>query len=176
MVVSIIAAALTLGSSSGLLSFFATHRLNRRKKPPGVDWSDGPAFANLLPLYIFLGISSSVFQSYLMWLCSTFSNEPTILSRYSGYIEALKALGMITAFGIDSNHIAFLTEEVVYFSLNAAGLTLCVISAFAYTRDTKYGDEECVIVPKAFQCDESSISQVLGTKEMEGIVLNKRES
>jgi len=159
MIASAIATALILGSSAGLLWFLATHSLNRHQKAPGVDWSDGHAFTALLIPYIFVGCSSSIFQTYLMWLCSTFSNEPTILSRYSGYIEALKALGLVTAFGIDSNHTPFLTEEAIYFPLNVVGIALCVISALRYARDTKYGDEKFVIVPKAFDLDESSTSR-----------------
>jgi hypothetical protein len=156
MITSVIAAALILGSSTGLLWFIATHNLKRHETAPGVDWGDGHAFTSLLIPYIITGCSASVFQSYLMWLCSSFSNEPTILSHYSGYIEALKALGLIVAFGIDSNQVSFLTEEAVYCSLSVIGIVFCIISAIRYTKDTKYVDEQFAIVPKAFWTDKRS--------------------
>ena len=111
-----------------------------------------------------------------MWLCSTFSNEPSNLSRYSGYIEGLKALGLVVAFGIDSNHIAFLTEGAAYFSMMIAGLLLCLISALTYTKDTKYGDEEFVIIPEVFEVDQSSLVSGPEVEKSETTVVVQEES
>ena len=140
-----------VGSYAGLLWFVTSHDLNRHRKPPQIDWDDGSASAKLLIIYIVLGFSTSVFQAYLPWLCSTFSNEPNILGRYSGYVEGMKGLGIITAFTIDSNQISFLREVAAYFSLTVAGIALCGLSTLVYTRDTRYGDERLVVVPKAFE-------------------------
>jgi hypothetical protein len=108
-----------------------------------------------------------------MWLCSTFSNEPALLSHYSGYIEALEDTGLITAFGIDSNHISFLIEQIFYFSLSVVGLLLCVLSAVLYIKGTKYGDEQCVIVPKAFQLNESSANQDFAAHTLEIVIIKE---
>jgi hypothetical protein len=115
MIASALTAAFILGPHSGLLSFLCTHNLDRDKAAPGVDLKDGSDFTELLILYIFLGFTSYIFQNYLLWLLATFTNNLTVLSRYSGYVEALKALGLITAFAIDSNRTPFLTEEASYF-------------------------------------------------------------
>lgn len=66
-------------------------------------------------------------------------------------MEALRALGFAVAFGIDSNSVPFLTEAAAYFSLAMVGLILCVFSAIKYTRDSRYGEEEDVVVPEAFE-------------------------
>ncbi|KAE9369253.1 MFS general substrate transporter [Stipitochalara longipes BDJ] len=146
-------AALLLGSHSGLLWFLATHTINRQKAPFGIDWSDGNAFGNLLVVYIFVGFSSNVFQNYLLWLLATFTNDPTVLSLFSGYIEALKAMGVLTSFAIDSKRTSFLTEEISYFALNVVGLVVCTVSAVLYTRDSIYEEERSMIVPSLFQVE-----------------------
>lgn len=142
---------LVVASFSGLFWFLASHDIDRRKKPKGVDWAEGSAFTNLLVLYIIMGFSTNVFYGYIMWLCSTFTNDPLILSRYSGYIEGMKALGLIVAFAIDSNKVPFLTEAAAYFSLAVIGIALCGLSARKYTQHTRYGEENTVIVPRAFE-------------------------
>jgi phage shock protein PspC (stress-responsive transcriptional regulator) len=146
-----VAVIFLIGTWSGIFSFLMTHELDRAKKARGVDWSDGPKFAGLLVIFIFLGSSWAILLGYIQWLCSTFSNEPSKLGRFSGYMEALRALGLAVAFGIDSNSVPFLTEAAAYFSLTVVGLILCVFSAIKYTRDSRYGEEEDVIVPEAFE-------------------------
>jgi MFS family permease len=144
MVAAALVATLLIGSHSGLLFFLATNSQNRHKVPLGIDWNDGSSFFNLLVIYIFIGFSSYMFQNYVLWLLATFTNDPTVLSLYSGYVEALKALGVITAFAIDSRKTPFLTEEISYFSLIVVGLVFCTVSAIRYTRDTNYEEESSV--------------------------------
>ena len=55
------------------------------------------------------------------------------------------------AFGIDSHSVPFLTEAAMYFSLGMAGLILCVVAAIMYTKESRYGEEDNVIVPEAFE-------------------------
>jgi hypothetical protein len=131
--------------------FLASHDLDRNKKPWGVDWNDRHNLVALLPIYICIGCCWAMFQGYIQWLVATFSNEPSRLGRFSGYLESLRALGFAVAFGIDSNSVAFITEAAAYFSLTIAGLILCGVSAYLYTMETEYGKEEDVIVPEAFE-------------------------
>jgi hypothetical protein len=150
MIASVFTAAFILGPHSGLLSFLGTHNLNRHKPGFTIDWNGGRDFTELFFPYMCLGFTSYLFQNYLLWLLATFTNDPTVLSRYSGYVEASKALGLIVAFAIDSNKTPFLTEEISYFSMNVVGMILCIIACVLYTTDTKYGEEETVIVPREF--------------------------
>ena len=162
MILAALVAALLLGSHAGLLWFLAKHTINRHKASFGIDWSDGSAFGHLLVIYIFIGFSSYVFQNYLLWLLATFTNDSAVLSLFSGYVEALKAMGVITAFAIDSHRTSFLTEEVSYFTLNVVGLVLCIVSAILYTRDSHYEEEQSVIVPSLNQ--EETLSQQIPEK------------
>lgn len=163
IIAAALVAALLIGSHSGLIFFLASHDINRHKHPIGIDWSDGNSFSSLLVIYIFLGFSSYVFQNYLLWLLATFSNDPSVLSRFSGFVEALKALGVITSFAIDSERTQFLTEEVAYFSLNVVGLGLCTVSAILYTQDTVHESESDIIAPSLIQPAMSPESSHLGT-------------
>ncbi|KAE9381157.1 hypothetical protein N431DRAFT_322617, partial [Stipitochalara longipes BDJ] len=156
MIASAIMAVIILGPHSGFLAFLSNHNLNRHASRSVVDWKEGNPFTKLFFPYICLGFTSYIFQNYLIWLLATFTNEPTVLSRYSGYVEATKALGLIVANAVDSKKTPFLTEEITYLSLNVAGLVLCIISTIFYTTDTKYGEEESVIIPRDFLFPENS--------------------
>lgn len=160
MILAAMVAALLIGSHSGLLFFLATHSIDRHKAPLGVDWNHGSEFVSLLVIYIFIGFSSYVFQNYILWLLATFTNDPTVLSLFSGYVEALKALGVMSSFAIDSKHTPFLIEEISYFSLNVVGLVLCFVSAILYTRDKNYEEESSISVSSLSEQDrrDESIS------------------
>ena len=144
-----------IGPWAALFSFLSNHDLNRHGKAMGVDWSDGSTFSTFFVIYIFLGFSCSVFLSYVQWLCSTFSNEPWTLGRFSGYIEALRAAGLVTFFAVDSDSVPFFKEAGVYFSLLMGGSTLSLFAAYRYTKDSRYGEEERVVVPAAFEVSEN---------------------
>ena len=92
-------------------------------------------------IYVFVGFTGYAYQNYLLWLLATFTNDPAVLSLFSGYGEGLKALGVITSLAIDSKKTAFLTEEITYFSLCVVGLALAIVSAVRYTRVTNYEQE-----------------------------------
>lgn len=154
-----VAAVFTIGSWAALLWFLSSRNLDRSKKPWGTDWSAGSSFAGPLSIYVFVGCTWALFQGYIQWLASTFSNEPKKLGRFSGYMEALRALGFAVAFGIDSNSVPFLTEAAAYFALIMAAIILCAISASRYTKDTKYGSEEGVIVPVRFEAGQEWVSE-----------------
>jgi hypothetical protein len=47
--------------------------------------------------------------------------------------------------------------------MNVVGLILAIISAVLYTKDTKYGAEESVIVPRKFHPEEN-----LASADLEG--------
>lgn len=169
LIASAFVAALIIGSHSGLLSFICTHNLDRHHLPPRVDWNDGDKFARPLVIYIFLGFTSYIFQNYLLWLLATFTNDPAVLSRYSGYVEALKSLGLIVAFGIDSHRTAFLTEEITYLTLLLVGTLLCVVSAVLYTRDTEMGDENSAFAPGDSEAQGYSQSRESETSSTEKV-------
>jgi hypothetical protein len=173
--ISCIVSALILGSHSGLVSFLATHAIDRKMKPLSIDWTSGGAFTGLLVVYIFVGISSYVFQNYLLWLLATFTQDPSTLSNYSGYVEALKALGVIVSLSIDSKHTAFLTEEIFYFSLLVAGTVLCILSSLRHARDVDLEEDESVIPPSLLMTEESLSSDSMASRieQVEVIAISK---
>jgi hypothetical protein len=135
---------------SALLPYLVSSRLDRSKKPNPVDWTDGTMFSTPFVIYSFLGLSWTLFQGYIIWVVSTFSNEPSKLSRFNGFIEAMRGLGFAISFGIDSNSVAFLIEAATYFPLLIVGLVSCVLSTAWYMTNTEYGNEEKVVVPADF--------------------------
>ncbi|KAF4883541.1 putative membrane protein [Colletotrichum fructicola] len=138
------------GTWIALLAFLASNDFDRAGPVIGIDWTDGRRFAGPFVLYMFLGASYPIFQNFLIWVYSTFSNEPRTLGRYSGYFKGVQAFGTATAFGIDSRYVSFLHQAIVYAGLMLGGLGLASVSVYTYTSDTTYGQEEGVVVPEAF--------------------------
>lgn len=136
-------------------------RVDRSGASPGIDWSDGTTFAGPFVIYIFFGACYPLFQNYHHWLYSTFSNEPHVLARYSGYFKGFQAWGTATAFGIDSHLTPFVTEAAAFFSLMIAGLTLSMTSSYLNTTNTNYGNEAGVVIPVVFE-KEHPLSIIVG--------------
>ncbi|RDW74206.1 hypothetical protein BP5796_07648 [Coleophoma crateriformis] len=151
MVAGCLVATVIGGTFIAMLVFLSHNRLDRSGSSRGVDWTDGTSFAGPFVIYIFFGACYPLFQNYHHWLYSTFSNEPHVLARYSGYFKGFQAWGTATAFGIDSHLTPFLTEAAAFFSLMMAGLALSVTSAYLNTTNTNYGKENGVVVPEAFE-------------------------
>lgn len=138
------------GTWIALLAFLASNDFDRAGPVIGIDWTDGRRFAGPFVLYMFLGASYPMFQNFLIWVYSTFSNEPRTLGRYSGYFKGVQAFGTATAFEIDSRYVPFLHQAIVYATLMLGGLGLASVSVYRYTSDTRYGQEEGVVVPEKF--------------------------
>lgn len=147
---SLIVALSTIGPWAALLWYLTTHDLDRRQSPPTVDWTNS-ASISLLLIFGFLGFSWATYQVFTSWLLATFSNDPDVLSRYSGYLEAVRSTGFAVAFGIDSGKTPFLTEAIAYFSLTMSGLALEVVAAKLFTTNSEYGREDNVVIPTAFE-------------------------
>jgi hypothetical protein len=153
MVAGSVVATFIAGTFIAMLAFLSHNRerLNRHSTAPGIDWSDGTTFAGPFVIYIFFGACYPLFQNYHHWLYSTFSNEPHILARYSGYFKGFQAWGTATAFGIDSHLTPFLTEAATFFAMMMAGLALSTTSSYLNTTNTNYGTETGVVVPEVFE-------------------------
>ncbi|KAJ5620285.1 hypothetical protein N7510_004269 [Penicillium lagena] len=135
------------GTWIAMLSFLGTHKINRHDPPPGNDWSNA-AFGGPFVIYMFLGACYPIYQNFHQWAYSTFSNEPHVLGRYSGYFKGVQAWGTAVAFGIDSHEVPFIHEAAAYCSLMMAGLALTAVSIYRNTLNTRYGMEEGVAIPK----------------------------
>lgn len=138
------------GTWIAMITFLAVNRIDRND-PRGVDWTDGSAFAGPLVIYMFFGMCYPLFQNFHHWLYSSFSNEPHVLGRYSGYFKGVQAFGTATAFGIDSNHTSLITMAAVYFPLMMVGLSLSAISAYKFVTNTNYGKEAGVVIPAVIE-------------------------
>lgn len=133
-----------------MMTFLSVNHVDRNDKPEAVDWTDTGRFAGPFVIYILFGACYPIFQNFHHWTYSTFSNEPHVLGRYSGYFKGAQAFGTATAFGIDTHGVQFIREAGAYFGMMIVGLALSMVSVYLYTTDTKYGEEEGVVVPEQF--------------------------
>lgn len=159
------------GTWIAMITFLSVNKIDRND-PRGVDWTDGSTFAGPLVIYMFFGMCYPLFQNFHHWLYSTFSNEPHILARYSGYFKGVQAFGTATAFGIDSRKTPLINMGAAYFPLMMVGLTLSTISAVKYTTNTNYGKEAGVIVPAIVE-REMGVNTDDGTLEIAGVAVSQ---
>lgn len=145
---------------STLLWYLSTHNHSRTKVPNLIDWKTSGAAA-LLIIFTFLGLSWGTYQVYTQWLIFVFSNDPATLSQYSGFYQMIKFVGLAIAFGLDSRSTPFLTEAIVYSSVMASGSLLALVDAKAFLRNSMYGREPNVIVPRIFEDEAMSIPSVV---------------
>lgn len=155
------------GTWIAMITFLSVNNIDRND-PRGVDWTDGSVFAGPLVIYMFFGLCYPLFQNFHHWLYSTFSNEPHILARYSGYFKGVQAFGTATAFGIDSRKTPLINMGAAYFPLMMIGLVLSATSAYKYTTNTNYGKEVGVIVPAVVE-RELGVHTDDGTLEIAGV-------
>jgi hypothetical protein len=149
---------------SGMLYFVTSYDLDRSKPSPRVDWADRPDSRSVAPLVILLlsGLIPGVNSSYTQWLASTYSNDPAVISRLMGYVEALRGLGQAILFALDSHKVAYRTEGILLFVWMLYGVVSCLVATALYTKDTVYGMEESVIVPEVFEKDRTRFVKVAG--------------
>ena len=132
-----VTAAFMLGAWVSLLWFLGSRHINRSRKPWEVDIWSGRNFADPLAVLILVGFSFATFLVYGQWVFGTLTNRPTTLSRFSGFFEAMRAVGLAVAFDIDSHNTPFPAEAATYFALIFAGLALSVYAVLRYTTHSR---------------------------------------
>jgi hypothetical protein len=83
------------------------HHLKRDLPSPAWDWTDS-AFVEFSIMVIFTGVSYAIDQMVVMWVISSFSNEPRLLARYGGFFKGMLSAGLCIAFGMESGKVSYL--------------------------------------------------------------------
>jgi hypothetical protein len=104
LAISFIIVALSWGLT---IAFQQQHNLDRHVTSPSWDWSDG-AWTMFTCVEIFTGIAYSVDQMMVMWVISSFSNEPRLLARYGGFFKGMLSAGLCVAFGMEAGSFSYL--------------------------------------------------------------------
>jgi MFS family permease len=75
---------------------------------PPLDRSSSLA-AKYMTLYFFYGFQDGVFQAFAFWIIGSLSNDPYILSTYSGLYKTFAAVGAAISFGMDARNVGYIT-------------------------------------------------------------------
>ncbi|KIW15318.1 hypothetical protein PV08_05363 [Exophiala spinifera] len=145
------------GIWSGILFLLIKHDLNRHGSPPHVDWTDRPLSTSVSPLIILTlsGLVPGSITAYAQWLASSYSNNPVVLARLMGYVEALRGLGQAIMYALDSHKVAYRTEGILLFSCLMCGAVSCVVAVAIYPSNTEYGSDNAVVIPEVIGCHRS---------------------
>lgn len=84
--------------------------MSRSKR--GVAWEPamgihGSTESKYMVLYFFYGWQDGMFQTFAFWLMGCLSNDPLVLSMYSGFFKVFGALGACVAFAMDARKVAY---------------------------------------------------------------------
>ncbi|RFU31710.1 hypothetical protein B7463_g4648, partial [Scytalidium lignicola] len=127
-----------------------TYKWNRHIAGPNMDWND-PGYAGVLILYIINWVACSLVLNLVMWFLGTLSNDPEKCAHYSGLTRALLGLGQGIIFGLDAADIPYKDEAGALLALYSTAMIGMLLSALFIVPETKYFEEEHVIIPKYVQ-------------------------
>ncbi|KAL8738891.1 MAG: hypothetical protein Q9181_000418 [Wetmoreana brouardii] len=108
--------------------------------PPLFDWTDGP-FVGFFVLNLIFGMIM------VIWIISTFTNDPEQLARLAGLVKGVLAGGVAAAFGTEAAGLTQLKVIAYNFSVQAIGLVLMAVVAWHCVTATNYDQEENVVPP-----------------------------
>lgn len=82
-----------------------------------------------------------------MYFLGTLTNDPIKGSHYVGGFRACLAAGESVIFGLDSLLIPYIKEAGIIFAFYLAGICIYTYMALFVVEETKYFQEENVVVP-----------------------------
>jgi len=118
----------------------------RHNPPTPMDWTDD-GFAGIFVLFMMNWISSTLWQYVIMYFLGTLTNDPIKGSHYAGGFRACLAAGESVVFGLDSLLIPYIKEAGIIFAFYFAGICIYAYFALFVIEETKYFQEENVVVP-----------------------------
>lgn len=119
---------------------------DRHNPPTPMDWTDD-GFAPIFILFMINWISSTLWQYVIMYFLGTLTNDPIKGSHYVGGFRACLAAGESVIFGLDSLLIPYIKEAGIIFAFYLAGICIYTYMALFVVEETKYFQEENVVVP-----------------------------
>ncbi|KAH6670604.1 hypothetical protein B0J14DRAFT_628416 [Halenospora varia] len=119
---------------------------DRHNPPTPMDWTDD-GFAAIFVLFMINWISSTLWQYVIMYFLGTLTNDPIKGSHYAGGFRACLAAGEAVIFGLDSLLIPYIKEAGIIFAFYLTGICIYIYMAIFVVEETKYFQEENVVVP-----------------------------
>ncbi|PLW35516.1 hypothetical protein PCANC_13547 [Puccinia coronata f. sp. avenae] len=90
-----------------------------------MDWNDS-GYLDRVWLYIFYGITDSMWQTYAYWLMGMLADDPQDLAPLVGFYKGIQSAGAAVIFRIDSSEASYHAIFISSWSLLALGL-FCLI-------------------------------------------------
>ncbi|QKX56317.1 uncharacterized protein TRUGW13939_03418 [Talaromyces rugulosus] len=140
------------------------HHLKRDLPSPAWDWTDS-AFVEFSIMVIFTGISYAIDQMVVMWVISSFSNEPRLLARYGGFFKGMLSAGLCIAFGMESGKVSYLNQTITQSVLMIISFPIMYYIVMKCVLDTNYFTEDNVIPPQHVGSEKV---QILNIEDSEG--------
>lgn len=87
-------------------------------------------------LFVLMGVTDALVQSYCLWLIGAHANEPDALSRYAGYYKGVQSAGAGVAWMLDALGVDFAPQLVIcaVFSVVCAPLTMYLATTMVADR------------------------------------------
>lgn len=134
---------------------------DRHNPPTPMDWTDD-GFAPIFVLFMLNWIPSTLWQYVIMYYLGTLTNDPIKGSHYTGGFRATLAAGESVVFGLDSLLIPYIKEAGIIFAFYVAGICIYIYMALFVIEETKYFQEENVVVPNHVLEETGHTNTVIG--------------
>lgn len=120
-----------------ICGYFPTAASNRDVPfTPPLDTSDALS-AKYMTLYFFYGFQDGVFQAFAFWIIGALSNDPYVLSTYSGLYKTFAAVGAAIVFSMDADKVSFMRMWGSDFAILLFGCLCLGPLVFYRVRDTE---------------------------------------
>lgn len=90
-----------------------------------MDWHD-PAYPGRVWLYMFYGVTDSMWQTYAYWIMGMLADDPADLAPLVGFYKGIQSAGAAVIYRIDSSEASYHAIFISSWGLLALGL-LCLI-------------------------------------------------
>jgi len=147
---------------------------DRHSPPTPMDWTDD-GFAAIFVLFMINWIASTLWQYVVMYFLGTLTNDPIKSSHYTGGFRACLAAGESVLFGLDSLKIPYIKEAGIIFAFYLAGICIYMYMAFFVVEETKYFQEENVVVPIHILGETGNVDAVDGIEIKESTAPEKMD-
>jgi hypothetical protein len=105
-----------------LYGFFVQQPFERTDIPSEIDISGGLKYATPAILFFFYGAIDAIIQLFVYWLMGAQTNDPILLSRFSGYYKSIQSLGASVAWYLDAHDTPYMTQLIVNWCLTSVSL------------------------------------------------------
>lgn len=110
-------------------------RYSRSKSLPTEDFKQAE-YAGPFVLYVSYGLLDAMFQTLCYWIIGALTDDPQMLSRYSGFFRGLQSAGAAVSWQMDTLEMPLMTELITNWALMSVSFPILIALLFLAVKDS----------------------------------------